>query len=141
MSVLGFLCHGRLLVRWVLSGFLAFASLSAAATSWTLLDSTSGMILAAENDDEAVDPGDFAKLMTIYTALRLTDGENDRLLKKIPISSAAASIRGQQRIYLSAGQSVELGILLRAVAVTGADDAGLALADALALREPTLSPT
>ena len=90
MSVLGFLCHGRPLFGWVLSGFLAFASLSAAATSWTLLDSTSGMILAAENDDEAVDPGDFAKLMTIYTALRLTDGENDRLLKKIPISSAAA---------------------------------------------------
>lgn len=82
MSVLGFLCHGRPLFGWVLSGFLAFASLSAAATSWTLLDSTSGMILAAENDDEAVDPGDFAKLMTIYTALRLTDGENDRLLKK-----------------------------------------------------------
>ena len=132
MSVLGFLCHGRLLVRWVLSGFLAFASFSAAATSWTLLDSTSGMILAAKNDDEVVNPGDFAKLMTIYTALRLTDGENDRLLKKIPISSAAASIRGQQRIYLSAGQSVELGILLRAVAVTGADDACLALADALA---------
>ncbi len=132
MSVLGFLCHGRPLFGWVLSGFLAFASLSAAATSWTLLDSTSGMILAAENDDEAVDPGDFAKLMTIYTALRLTDGENDRLLKKIPISSAAASIRSQQRIYLSAGQSVELGILLRAVAVTGADDACLALADALA---------
>ena len=67
MSVLGFLCHGRPLFGWVLSGFLAFASLSAAATSWTLLDSTSGMILAAENDDEAVDPGDFAKLMTIYT--------------------------------------------------------------------------
>ncbi len=132
MSVLGFQCHGRLLVRWVLSGFLAFASFSAAATSWTLLDSTSGMILAAKNDDEVVNPGDFAKLMTIYTALRLTDGENDRLLKKIPISSAAASIRGQQRIYLSAGQSVELGILLRAVAVTGADDACLALADALA---------
>ena len=132
MSVLGFLRHPRPFVGWVLSGFLAFASLSAAATSWTLLDSTSGMILAAENDDEAVEPGDFAKLMTIYTALRLTDGENDRLLKKIPISSAAASIRGQQRIYLSAGQSVELGILLRAVAVTGADDACLALADALA---------
>ena len=132
MSVLGFLRHPRPFVGWVLSGFLAFASFSAAAASWTLLDSTSGMILAAENDDEAVEPGDFAKLMTIYTALRLTDGENDRLLKKIPISSAAASIRGQQRIYLSAGQSVELGILLRAVAVTGADDACLALADALA---------
>lgn len=132
MSVLDFLRHPRPFVGWVLSGFLAFASFSAAAASWTLLDSTSGMILAAENDDEAVEPGDFAKLMTIYTALRLTDGENDRLLKKIPISSAAASIRGQQRIYLSAGQSVELGILLRAVAVTGADDACLALADALA---------
>ena len=132
MFFIGLLRHCRPLAGLLLSLTLTAASLPSQAASWTLLDSTSGMILASENDTEVVNPGEFTKLMTLYTALRLTEGDADRLQRKIPVSPAAAAVRGQQRIYLSPGQSVELGILLRAMAVTGAEDASLAVADALA---------
>ena len=51
---------------------------SALALSLTLFDSVSGMVLIEKEQHKKLNPGDFVQLMTLYTALRLTDGK-DRL--------------------------------------------------------------
>ena len=116
-----------LIVACILGGGTA----SAGDISWTLLDSTSGMTLASENANTVNNPGDFVKLMTLYTALKLTNYETDRFPLRVTVSQEAASVAGQQRIYLTPGQTTELGSLLRAIAVVGAEDACLAVADGL----------
>ncbi len=131
MSDVGFLSLLRRASFVTAVAFAGLLSSAQAAPSWTLLDSISGMVLASENDATVVNPQDFVKLMTLYTALELTAGEENRLTKKITVSPQAAAVTGQQRIYLTSGQQTEFGVLLRAIAVVGAEDACLAVADGL----------
>lgn len=131
MSDIGFSSFLRQIGFVAATAFAGLLTTVQAAPSWTLLDSISGMVLASENDEAVVNPNDFVKLMTLYTALQLTEGEDDRLLKKISVSHQAAAVTGQQRIYLTANQQTEFGVLLRAIAVVGAEDACLAVADGL----------
>ncbi len=132
MSDVGFLSLLRRASFVTAVAFAGLLSSAQAAPSWTLLDSISGMVLASENDATVVNPQDFVKLMTLYTALELSAGEENRLTKKITVSPQAAAVTGQQRIYLTSGQQTEFGVLLRAIAVVGAEDACLAVADGLA---------
>ena len=96
---------------------------SALALSLTLFDSVSGMVLIEKEQHKKLNPGDFVQLMTLYTALRLTDGKDrSSLTVTVPESNIAAR-QNARRLYLRAGQTVSFNGLIKAVAVTNAEDA------------------
>lgn len=96
---------------------------SALALSLTLFDSVSGMVLIEKEQHKKLNPGDFVQLMTLYTALRLTDGK-DRLSLTVTVpESNIAARQNARRLYLRAGQTVSFNGLIKAVAVTNAEEA------------------
>lgn len=88
-------------------------------------------MLTAKDAEVSAPAGNFVKLLTLYTALELTQHEKNAFETNIKVSTAAASITGQHRIYLTPNQTIPLGTLLRAIAILGAEDACLAVADGL----------
>jgi D-alanyl-D-alanine carboxypeptidase (penicillin-binding protein 5/6) len=106
-----------------------------AAKAYILVDLLSGQTLAAAAEDDRFEPGSLTKLMTAYVVFSaMRDGKLDAATPVV-ISSRAAAAPGT-RMFASAGSSVAAGDLLRGMIVQSANDAALALAEAVAGNEP-----
>jgi serine-type D-Ala-D-Ala carboxypeptidase (penicillin-binding protein 5/6) len=102
-----------------------------AAKAFILLDLLSGQTLAAGAEEDRFEPGSLTKLMSAYvvfTAMR--EGKLDAAASvTIPERAAKA---GGARMFVAAGSSVPVSDLLRGMIVESANDATLALAEAVA---------
>ena len=105
-----------------------------AAKSYLLLDALSGQTLAAAAQDERIEPGSLTKLMTEYLVFEAVREGKLALDRTVTASAAAAAAPGG-RMYLVAGQSATIVDLLRGMIVLSANDAALALAEAVAVSE------
>lgn len=102
-----------------------------AARSFVLVDMLSGQTLAAANENEPYDPASLTKLMTAYVAFAaMREGELDAS-KKVVVSERAVKAPGA-RMFLAAGEAVTVSDLLRGMIVQSANDAAIALAEAIA---------
>ncbi len=102
-----------------------------AARAFVLVDVLSGQTLAAANEDDRFEPASLTKLMTAYVAFQtLRDGALDTA-RKVAVSERAAKAPGT-RMFLSPATPVEVSDLLRGLAVQSANDAAVALAEAVA---------
>jgi D-alanyl-D-alanine carboxypeptidase (penicillin-binding protein 5/6) len=102
-----------------------------AARAYVLVDLLSGQTLAAAAEDDRFQPGSLAKLMSAYvvfTAMR--EGKLDPKAG-VTISERAAKAPGT-RMFVAAGSSVPVADLLRGMIVQSANDATIALAEAVA---------
>ncbi len=102
-----------------------------AARAFVLVDTLSGQTLAAANEEDRFEPASLTKLMTAYVVFRaLRDGALDAS-KRIAVSERAAKAAGT-RMFISPETPVAVGDLLRGLAVQSANDAAVALAEAVA---------
>jgi len=106
-----------------------------AARAYFLVDAQSGQVLAAASEDERFEPASLTKLMTAYVAFAaLRDRELDEA-REVAVSEKAGKARGA-RMFLAPGKPVAVRDLLQGLVVASANDAAIALAEAVAGSEP-----
>ena len=102
-----------------------------AAKAFFVVDLLSGQPLAAGAEDDRFEPASLTKLMTAYVVFAaMRDGGLDPA-KPVAVSPKATRAAGA-RMFLVAGRSVAPMDLLRGLIVQSANDAALALAEAVA---------
>jgi D-alanyl-D-alanine carboxypeptidase (penicillin-binding protein 5/6) len=98
------------------------------AKSAFLMDAATGKVLFSMNEDEKVPISSLTKIMSeLLIAEAITNGK----IKKtdmVPVSEHAASMGGAQ-VYLKANEQISVNELLKAMCVSAANDATVALAE------------
>jgi serine-type D-Ala-D-Ala carboxypeptidase (penicillin-binding protein 5/6) len=107
------------------------ASTVSAAPNHVLIDRDSGMRLAEQGADEAVEPASLTKLMTAYLVFDALHQKRLTLAQIVPIDKAVQAVEGS-RMFLAAGQTVSVEQLIRGLLVHSGNDAALTLATAVA---------
>jgi D-alanyl-D-alanine carboxypeptidase (penicillin-binding protein 5/6) len=120
---------------------LALAALSAAAQpvtpppiaakAFVLVDHLSGQTLAAASENDRFEPASLTKLMTAWLTFEAIRAGQVDVNKTVAVSENAVKAPGA-RMFLTAGQAVQVGDLLRGMIVQSANDAAVALAEAVA---------
>ena len=103
------------------------------ASSYILIDATSGRALAASSPDLPVEPASLTKLMTAYVVFKALEAEQIRLSDEVTISRAAhaAGLAGS-RMFAEIDSRVSVENLLRGMIVQSGNDASVALAEHVA---------
>ncbi|MCL2531502.1 MAG: D-alanyl-D-alanine carboxypeptidase [Oscillospiraceae bacterium] len=102
-----------------------------AARAAVLMDAATGQVLMAYNEHQRLYPASVTKVMTLLlVAEALADGKLC-LTDQITVSGTAAG-KGGSQIWLREGESMLLEDLLKAIAIYSANDASVALAEAIA---------
>ena len=105
-----------------------------AARGFILHDLGSQQTLAVRQPDQAVPPASLTKLMTAYLVYQAVDAGQLRLEDTLPVSDRAwqAAIGSGARALAAAGARLTVAELLQGMAVLGANDAAVALAEGVA---------
>ncbi|MDQ3027696.1 MAG: D-alanyl-D-alanine carboxypeptidase [Pseudomonadota bacterium] len=126
----------RLLATWM--ACFAFAASGQAVTpppiaakAFVLVDALSGQTLASASENDRVEPASLTKLMTAWLAFEAIRAGTLEVGRAVRVSEGAAKAGGA-RMFLTAGQSVQVGDLLRGMIVQSGNDAAMALAEAVA---------
>lgn len=101
------------------------------AKAAVLIEQTTGQVLFAKNEREALPPASVTKVMSLLLVMEAIDRGSLTLETEICCSPEAASMGGSQ-IWLEPGEIMTVHQLLQAVAIASANDATLALAEAVA---------
>ena len=106
-----------------------FAALK--AKSYVLMERETGRVLAAGHETEELAPASITKIMSLLLVMEALDSGKLTLTQEVTCSEHAASMGGSQ-IWLEPGETMTVDDLLKAVAVGSANDATVALAEAVA---------
>ncbi len=101
------------------------------AISCILMDADTGRVLYEKNADAALPPASVTKVMTMLLVFEAIDSGVLKLTDMITASENAASMGGSQ-IYLKVGEQMSVDDLLKSLIVSSANDAAVALAEAIA---------
>ncbi|HUF87697.1 MAG TPA: D-alanyl-D-alanine carboxypeptidase family protein [Thermohalobaculum sp.] len=95
-----------------------------------IMDMRNGAVLDELNADQRLHPASLTKMMTLYLAFEAVENGQLRLDQKVRVSRDAAR-QPPTKLYLKQGQLVSIRSLIRASAVRSANDAAVALAEAI----------
>ncbi|MBQ8914862.1 MAG: D-alanyl-D-alanine carboxypeptidase, partial [Clostridia bacterium] len=101
------------------------------AESAVLMEAKTGRVLYAKSADKALPPASVTKVMTLLLVMEEIDSGNMKLSDMISVSEYAASMGGSQ-VFLEAGEEMSLEDMLKSVVISSANDAAVALAEAVA---------
>ena len=101
------------------------------ARACILMDADTGHVLYEKNADEPLPPASVTKVMTMLLVFEAIDNGTLKLTDMITASANAASMGGSQ-IYLKEGEVMSVDDLLKSLIVSSANDAAVALAEAIA---------
>jgi D-alanyl-D-alanine carboxypeptidase len=118
-----------MLLAWVVLMLSAADGLANPAAS-IVIDARNGETIAARNADQRLHPASLTKMMTLYLAFEAIEAGRLRLDQRVVVS-AHASRQPPSKMGLRAGQRVLVQDLIRAAAVRSANDAAVALAEAI----------
>jgi D-alanyl-D-alanine carboxypeptidase (penicillin-binding protein 5/6) len=105
-----------------------------AARAYVLVDALSGQTLAAAGESEPVEPASLTKLMTAYLVFEAI--REGRLAPERQVTASVTATRSPgTRMFLSPGQPATIAQLLQGMIVLSANDAAVALAEAVATTE------
>ncbi len=96
-----------------------------------LIEADTGQVLKAFRQRERVIPASLVKMMTILITLERVKEKSISLRDTITVTKKASRIGGQQ-VYLKQGEKFSLNDLLKAVAISSANDAAYAVAEHVA---------
>lgn len=96
-----------------------------------VMDARTGEVLHARSADRKLHPASLTKMMTLYLAFEAVRTGEIRLDQKVRISRKAAR-QVPSKIGLKAGKRISIRDLIRATAVKSANDAAVALGEAIA---------
>jgi D-alanyl-D-alanine carboxypeptidase (penicillin-binding protein 5/6) len=101
------------------------------ATSYLLIDSTTGTELASLNPDDALAPASLTKIMTTYVVFDALKRGQLQLDDEVTISEKAWRMEGS-RMFVEVGTRVTVKDLLLGMVVQSGNDASVALAEHIA---------
>ena len=109
----------------------AAAAPAIAASSYVLVDWTSGQTIVAQNADERRDPASLTKLMTAYLTFAALKAGTITPSQPVPVSERAWRAEGS-RMFIEPRRAVSVDELLRGMIVQSGNDASIALAELVA---------
>jgi len=98
--------------------------------SWISLEASSGVVIEQSNADEVRPPASMIKIMMMLMVVEGLERGDWTLEEPITASRKAQHMGGTQ-VYLEAGDVHSLGHLMKALAVSSANDAAMAIAENL----------
>lgn len=98
-----------------------------AASSWILLDASTGQTLAVHNAQRAIAPASLTKLMTVYLTFSALRERKIRLDQTVSAPLESEVPQGS-RMFLQPGKSVSVADLVAGLLTVNAHDAAIALA-------------
>lgn len=98
--------------------------------AYLVVDAASGTTLTSSDADKQVYPASLTKMMTVYLLLEALESHKVSLSDRVFISGNAA-IQPAMKIGFSSGDTATIEDLLEAVTVKSANDAAVAIAEAL----------
>ena len=96
-----------------------------------LMEKTTGQILYAQNEHDALPPASVTKIMTVLLTMEAIDSGRIALDDMVTVSAYAAGMGGSQ-VFLAEGEQMSVDDLLKAVCVSSGNDAAVALAEHVA---------
>ena len=106
------------------------------AKSAVLMDVNTGTVLYEKNAHEALPPASVTKIMTLLLVFEAIDSGKLKYDDLITVSEYASSMGGSQ-VFLEPGEEMSVHELLKCVVVASANDAAVALAEAVGGSEAT----
>ncbi len=103
-----------------------------------LVSAKTGDVLYEKNPDESVPIASITKVMTLLLTLEAVEAGKIKLDDIVPISHHAASMGGSQ-IWLEPGEEFTLDELVKAICVSSANDAAVAVAEFVGGSEPAFA--
>lgn len=107
------------------------ADRSIPAKSAIMIDQQQGMILYEKNADEQLPPASITKVMTLLLAMEALESGRINLDDLVSASDYACSMGGSQ-IWLKPGEQMTVNDLIKAVAISSANDASVAIGEHIA---------
>lgn len=101
------------------------------ARSAILIDQNQGRVLYESNADEQLPPASITKVMTILLTLEALESGRVGIDDMVAVSEYASSMGGSQ-IWLKPGEEMSVNDLLKAVCISSANDASVALGEYIA---------
>jgi D-alanyl-D-alanine carboxypeptidase (penicillin-binding protein 5/6) len=101
------------------------------ASSWILIDATTGRVLTESNSNERLPPASLTKMMTAYIVSKEVHEGRISEADLVPISVNAWRMGGS-KMFVREGTSVQLLELLRGLMIVSGNDATVALAEYVA---------
>ena len=114
---------------------VAAEGLSLTCRAAVLVEPESGRVLYEKNPDERVPIASITKLMTLLLTFEAIHGGKLTLDTLVPVSEHAYHMGGSQ-IWLEPGEQFTLDEMLRAICVSSANDAAVAVAELVGGSEP-----
>lgn len=96
-----------------------------------LMDQGSGAVLYAENEEVKLPPASITKVMSLLLVMEAIDSGKIALTDKVTCSDTASGYGGSQ-IWLKPGEEMTVDELLKAAAISSANDATVCLAEYVA---------
>ena len=126
---------GAVLLLCMLAGLLpcyaGATDLEIPAKSAILMDMATGTILYEQNSHAALPPASVTKVMTMLLIMEAIDSGTIGWEDMVTASDNAAS-KGGSQVYLKAGETMTVSDMLKAIAVSSANDCACAMAEHLA---------
>ena len=107
------------------------ADLPVTSRAALLMEKTTGQVLFAQNEHEALEPASVTKVMTLLLTMEAIDSGTIGYDDVVTVSAYAAGMGGSQ-VYLAEGEQITVEELLKAVCVASGNDAAAALAEQVA---------
>ncbi|RJG11696.1 D-alanyl-D-alanine carboxypeptidase family protein [Massilia cavernae] len=109
-----------------------------AARSWTLLDATSGQVIAAQDQNSRIEPASLTKIMTAYVTFGAIRDKKLTLEQMVNVSVRAWKVdASSSKMFIDPAVPVSVNDLLHGLMVQSGNDAAVALAEAVAGDEGT----
>lgn len=119
----------RIWAIWSILAIVMTPALAAPSAEY-VIDARSGEVLYQQNADTKLHPASLTKMMTLYVVFDAISRGELSLDTKVTVSKNAAS-KPPSKLYLKAGQQIELKYLIRAAAIKSANDAAATMAEAV----------
>jgi D-alanyl-D-alanine carboxypeptidase (penicillin-binding protein 5/6) len=109
-----------------------------AARSWTLLDLTSGQVIASQDASARIEPASLTKVMTAYVVFGALRDRKITMDQMVNVSVSAWKVdRSSSKMFIDPATPVKIGDLLYGLMVQSGNDAAVALAEAVGGDEAT----
>ena len=106
------------------------ADLQVSAKSAVLMDLATGTVLYEQNAHEPLAPASVTKVMTMLLIMEAIDSGKIQWEDTVTVSEAAAA-KGGSQVYLKVGETMTIKDMLKAIAVSSANDCACAMAEHL----------
>ncbi len=108
-----------------------YPNLSLDCKSAVLMEASTGRVLYAANENEALPPASVTKVMTLLLVMESIDENKISYTDMVSASEHACSMGGSQ-IFLEPGEQMSVEDLLKSVVIASANDAAVTLAEYIA---------